>query len=145
MNSTTQLHKNASSTFANTKPACVIYLNKEEISSSKTCFDDLLLEAVESAFSSLLGDSNKQALYYSLSASFGISRETIPRNVEGFADALEQIFGQGALLLEARIMQVLHGKASGIKVFPEQGEVSFAGYVESIRRFFQVSAVSEAF
>ena len=144
MNSTTQLHKNPTTTYTDIKPVCIIYLNEEETSSHKASFDNLLIEAVDSTFSSLLGDSSKQTLYYNLSTRFSISRESIPRNLGGFANALEQIFGQSALLLETRIMQALHSKTSDAKVFQEHGELSFAGYVENLRRFFKYSATYQA-
>jgi len=135
MNSTTQLQRNQDAAVTiNPEPACIIWLNNKKAGSSKADFDSLFLEAVDSTFS-MLSDSNKQSLYFHLKDSFGIGREAIPQNIEVFANMLEQVFGQGALLLEARIMQKLHSKVPRFRFSPEKGELSFLGYIEGLRSF----------
>ena len=134
MSSTTQLQRNQDAAVTiNPEPACIIWLNYKKAGSLKADFDSLFLEAVDSTFS--MGDSNKQSLYFYLRDSFGIGREAIPRNIEVFANMLEQVFGQGALLLEARIMQKLHSKVPRFRFSPEKGELSFLGYIEGLRSF----------
>lgn len=137
MNSTTQLHKNQHDTYANVNPACVIYLN--EMKTQKTSFDNILIEAVDSTFTKLLGDHCKQTIYANLASHYGISKENIPRNIEGFANALEQIFGRSAVLVETQIMQALHAKTSNIQVFQASEDLSFEGYVETLRRSFNLA------
>lgn len=135
MNSTTQLQINQNvAVIIKLEPTCTLRLNNKKADSSKADFDSLLLEAVDSTFSKL-GDSNKQALYFHLKNSFGVSREAIPHHIEVFANMLEQVFGQFALLLEAQIMEMLHSKVPRFKFSPKQGELSFLDYLESLHSF----------
>ena len=135
MNSTTRLQKNAAATLViKPEPIFCIRADNEKTDSSKPDFGSLLIEAVDSAFW-MLGDSNRQVLYFHLRNSFGISREAIPQNIEVFAKLLEQVFGQGALLLEAKIMETLHKKVPGFRFSPKQGELSFLDYLDSLRDF----------
>jgi hypothetical protein len=134
MNSTTQLHQNQYLTYASINPACVIYLN--EMKTRKTSFDNVLIEAVDVTFTRLLGNHGKQAIYTTLASHYGISKENIPRDIEGFTNALEHIFGHSSVLLETQIMQALHSRLSHIQVFQAAEDLSFKGYVENIRRSF---------
>jgi hypothetical protein len=138
MNSTTQLqvkrNQNAAAMIT-LEPTCTIYLDNKKVASSKAYFDSLLLEAVDSTFS-MLGDLNKQALYFILKNSYGVSIEAIPHCIEVVTKMLEQVFGQGALLLEAQIMETLHRRVPSFKFSPKQEELSFLGYLESLRSFF---------
>ena len=137
MNSTTQLQLQRNQDEAviiNLEPTCTIRLDNKEADSSETYFDSLFLEAVDSAFS-MLGDSTKQAIYFHLKNSFGVSREAIPHHIETFVNALEQVFGQGALLLEAKIMETLQRKVPRFRFSPKQEELSFLDYLESLRSF----------
>ena len=134
--------KDPNTKFTNTKSACVILLNKGRRATCKSSFNDVLERAVDLAFSSLLGDTNKQALYQVLTKRFGIRRTNIPRNLEGFSNALEKIFGQSAYLLEVQIMKTLHDEISNVEDIQPQG-LSFTGYVESLHRFFSCQALSE--
>lgn len=134
MNSTTQLHQNQHDTYTNINPACIIYLN--EMKTHKTTFDNILIEAVDSTFTKLLGDHGKQAIFNNLTSHYGISKENIPRNIEDFTNAIEQIFGHSAMLLETQIMQALHSKTLHIQIFRASEDLSFEGYVENLRRSF---------
>jgi hypothetical protein len=108
-----------------------VCLEKEKTSQDKPFFNHLITEATDSAFSSLLGEVNKQGLCQSLSSRFGISKKKISSNIEGFSNALDQIFGKSAHFLEACIIRTLNNKTPMIKIFPLQ-EVSFTRYVESL-------------
>jgi hypothetical protein len=135
MNSTTQLQINPDAAVTiKLEPTCTLRLNDKKADSPKADFDSLFLEAVDSTFS-MLGNSNKKALYFHLKNSFGINREAIPHHIEVFANMLEQVFGQGALLLEARIMETLHSIVPRFRFSPKQGELSFLSYLESLHSF----------
>ena len=135
MNSPTQLQRNQdAAVIINPEPACIIRLNNKKADLSEAYFDSLFLGAVDSTFS-MLGDSTKQAIYFHLKNSFGVSREAIPNHVEAFLKALEQIFGQGALILEARIMKTLQRKVPRFRVSPKKEELSFLDYLECLRNF----------
>ncbi|HLN88900.1 MAG TPA: hypothetical protein VK253_02430 [Candidatus Binatia bacterium] len=127
MDSTTQLRLQR-----NQDVAVVIKL--EPANSSKDNFDNLLVEAVDSAFS-MLGDLAKQAIYLHLKNSFGVCREEIPYQIEDFVNALEQIFGPGALLLETRILENLHNKVPIFRVSSKKEELFFLDYLKYLRKF----------
>ena len=69
-------------------------------------FKELLLEAVDTALSSL-GNSSKQAIYFYLEKNFTVKKQDIPNKIEEFITAIEEIFGHGAKILEIEIMKHL--------------------------------------
>jgi hypothetical protein len=96
-------------------------------------FNKLVLEAVDAGLSSL-GDSPKQAIYFYLEKAFKIKRSEIPGRIEEFANALEQIFGHGAKLVEIQIMKLLYEKVEQAFVyFPEKDDLLFTEYMEAAR------------
>jgi len=131
MSSTTQLHLDPIVIGTQLETA-LIGLNKK-VCSPKVGFGSVLLDAVDFAFSELSG-SNGQAFYLHLKSSFGISRETIPVDVEAFVDALEQVFGPGALIVEAQIMQALHRRVPDFRFSSKDG-LSFVSYLVNCRSY----------
>ena len=96
-------------------------------------FNKLVLDAVDAGLSSL-GDSPKQAIYFYLEKTFKIKRSEIPKKIEEFATALEQIFGHGAKLVEIQIMKLLYEKVGQAFVyFPEKDDLLFTEYMEAAR------------
>jgi hypothetical protein len=96
-------------------------------------FNRLVLDAVDAGLSSL-GDSPKQAIYFYLEKTFKIKRSEIPKKIEEFATALEQIFGHGAKLVEIQIMKLLYEKVGQAFVyFPEKDDLLFTEYMEAAR------------
>jgi hypothetical protein len=96
-------------------------------------FEKALLEAVDEGLA-WLGDAARRTVYYHLESGFNISRQGILHNIEGFADAIEKIFGAAAALLEIQIMKKLFEKVGvSLKYLPEQEDLVFTEYVEAIR------------
>ena len=96
-------------------------------------FNKLVLDAVDAGLSSL-GDSPKQAIYFYLEKTFKIKRSEIPKKIEEFATALEQIFGHGAKLVEIQIMKLLYEKVGQAFVyFSEKDDLLFTEYMEAAR------------
>ena len=62
-------------------------------------FEDVLLEAVDDAFSSL-GENVKTSIYFHLEHKFIIPKQDILYRIDDFSDALERIFGMAAKHLE---------------------------------------------
>jgi hypothetical protein len=92
-------------------------------------FETLLLEAIDETLS-WLGEFAKQAFYCHLKEMAGISKKDIPYNIDYFANALEQVFGVGAKLLEIQIMKLLHEKVGdALEYIPNQEELTFTEYV----------------
>lgn len=98
-------------------------------------FEELLLEAVDEGLS-CLGASTKQAIYLHLERTFKISRENIPREIEEFTEAIEEIFGAGAKLLEIQIMKRLFEKIGHFKYFPQQEDIVFTEYIGALSQAF---------
>lgn len=78
-------------------------------------FEELLLEAIDKALSSL-GESSKTAIYINLEKKFNITKQTIPSRIEDFSDALNIIFGLGAKYIEIMCMKNLHRKLQSLQV-----------------------------
>jgi hypothetical protein len=96
-------------------------------------FEKLLLEVVDEVFSSL-GDSAERAIYLSLAKTFHIKKQAIPRRINEFANAIEEIFGLGGKLIEIQIMKRLYEKVGqSFEYFPEQDALVFAEYVEAVK------------
>jgi hypothetical protein len=72
-------------------------------------FDQILLDAIDEAFSSL-GESVKASIYFHLEDLSNIKKQEIPYRLGDFSDALERIFGLGARHLEILFMKSLHSK-----------------------------------
>ena len=110
-----------------------MYKLEKESTQPNPRFRRLLLEAVDEALSSL-GDSVRQAIYFHLERKFNIKKQEIPNKIEEFADAIEEIFGLGAKLLEIRIMKSLYEKDGHMfKYFPEKDELLFTEYMEAAK------------
>lgn len=104
---------------------------------SKHSFEELLLEAVDDGLSSL-GDSSKQVIYFHLEKTFKLNKQEIPHKIEEFADAIENIFGHGAKLLQIIIMKRLYEKVKGsIEYNAQLEELIFTQYVAAVKQSFQ--------
>jgi 2,4-dienoyl-CoA reductase-like NADH-dependent reductase (Old Yellow Enzyme family) len=105
--------------------------NKAREAKRKSNFEESVIEAVDIVFSSF-GESCKQALYFYLKNCHSIDRKEIPRKIEDFAEALEQIFGSGAKLIEIAIMKLLFSKVQTFKYSPRQEILVFTDYLEKL-------------
>jgi len=96
-------------------------------------FEELLLEAVDAALSPL-GDSSKQAIYFYLETKFTVKKQDIPNKIEQFTNAIEEMFGYGAKILEIEIIKHLHVKIAGaFEYFPEKDDLLFIDYIDAVR------------
>jgi hypothetical protein len=75
-------------------------------------FDQILLESIDEALSTI-GKRAKEAIYHHLKHNFSISKQDIPRRVNDFSTAIEQIFGETAQHIEILIMKCLQKKVKG--------------------------------
>jgi hypothetical protein len=98
-------------------------------------FKELLLEAVDTALSSL-GNSSKQAIYFYLEKNFTVKKQDIPNKIEEFITAIEEMFGHGAKILEIEIMKHLYVKVgSDFEYFPEKNDLLFVEYIDAARMY----------
>lgn len=96
-------------------------------------FEEVLLEAIDEGLS-WLGESEKYSLYFYLEKKYLISKQDIPYKIEDFTEAIENIFGVGAKLLEIRIMKSLFKKMGYIRPhFYAQEGLEFTEYIEAAR------------
>lgn len=100
----------------------------------KSTFDKLVMEAIDEVLSAL-GDSCKQAIYFYLERECNISRNKIPNRIPDFSDALEQLFGVGAGLIEIQIMKRLRNKVPQFKHSTKNQSLSFENYIASLSSF----------
>lgn len=101
-------------------------------------FHQLLLEAVDSALSSL-GDSARQSVYFHLEKKFDIARKEIPSRVEDFDHGLEMIFGAGTRFLEVMIMKKLYediGAKRRILKLDKDTEFKFVDYIKAAKQAY---------
>ena len=94
----------------------------------------VLLETVDEMFSSF-GSSCKRAIYFHLRDTFKIKKQEIPLRIEDFANALEQLLGDGAKFIELRIIAELHKKTPNFVYTPPRGDLVFAEYLANLRHF----------
>jgi hypothetical protein len=90
-----------------------------------------MLAAIEEGLSPL-GDLPKNAIFYHLESSFQLKKEGIPSNLTEFKQALERIFGPGALYLEKAITKSLYGKL-GLD-FEDEKTNDFIGSAQDARK-----------
>ena len=103
-------------------------------------FHMILLESIDEAFLTL-GKNAKSLIYVHLETKFAISRQDIPKRINDFSDALEQIFGLAAKQLEILIMKLLNKKVDCIYdwVGPKWlvPDLTFAKYVKLLELWFE--------
>lgn len=110
----------------------------KNLDSLKGNFDNLLLEAVDETLA-LLGDSCRHAVYFHLEKTFKIRNQDIPLKFEEFVNAIEQIFGMGAKIIEIQIMKCLHRKVGDFKYFPKGEDLTLIQYVNTVKTLELIS------
>ena len=110
-------------------------------------FDQILLDAIDEAFSSL-GENVKKTIYFQLDDLFNIKKQEIPIRINAFVNALEQLFGLGARYLEIMFIQNIYSKIKITCKWPTYEwplskwivqEVTFLEYVRLMRQEFKAA------
>jgi hypothetical protein len=112
---------------------CTLQLRKKQ-KPTEDKFNLAIIEAVEKSFSSF-NKLDKEATYLHLEKAFKIKKQEIPSKIGEFSNAIEQMFGIGAKLVEIKIIETLHNRIRGFMFFPKKGDVDFKEYVVSLRAF----------
>ena len=97
-------------------------------------FNELLLEAIDDALSSL-GESVKQSIYFHIQNKF-VARNEIPTHIQDFQGGLEKIFGAGAKFIEVLIMKNLHAKIGVTVTIEADRPLEFVAYVNAVKQNF---------
>ena len=117
----------------NTRTACTLQLHPNQQNIHERSLEATITEAIDESLSSF-GDSFKQVIYFQLQKTFHIEKEEIPSRIDEFANAIEEMFGIGAKLIEIRIIEALHAKIEGFVHFPKEKDLMFTQYMEDVRR-----------
>jgi hypothetical protein len=117
---------------ANPNTTCTLQLNRKNPNENK--FEATMTEAIDESLSSFKS-LNKQEIYAYLENAFKIRKQEIPRKIEDFADAINQMFGIGAKLIEIKIIEAVHKRMPEFMFTPRRGAVMFKEYVASLRTF----------
>ena len=112
----------------------MIQISSKSQKKSEDKFDDVVLEAIEESLSSFRA-FDKQEVYFHLKNAYNISKREIPRKIEEFAFAMEQIFGIGSRLIEIRIIEAIHKRIPEFVFTSRTNAVVFEEYVTSLRAF----------
>jgi len=115
---------------------CTLQLCRKKQKPTEDKFNIAIIEAVEDGFSSF-NNLDKEAVYLHLETAFKIKKQEIPSKIEEFSDAVEQMFGVGAKLVEIRIIEAIHSRIREFVFIPGKGDVDFKEYVASLRAFLQ--------
>jgi hypothetical protein len=102
---------------------------------SKLVFEQLVNEIIDNVFSSL-GTVRKQAIYDYLEKKYELKKNDVADHITEFSEALEQIFGGAAALLEIQMMRRLCRKVPQFKHRPE-GALTFPDYANALSHFIE--------
>jgi hypothetical protein len=117
-----------------TNVTCIMQLERKKQKTPEEKFSFGIAEMVDESFSSFR-NLDKEAVYLRLEKAFKIKKEEIPFRIDGFADAIEQMFGVAAKLVEIRMIEALHNRFPEFVFIPKEGDVDFKEYVVSLRAF----------
>ena len=112
--------------------AIIDLMDKKE--SVKVNFETAVTEAIDEVFTSL-GENVKRVVYIFLENNYCIKKEQIPRKIEGFAAAIESIFGDAAKLVELKIMEKLQSKVKGFNYKSSSKEIFFSEYLAELKNY----------
>jgi hypothetical protein len=115
---------------------CTLQLCRKKQKPTKDEFSVAIIEAVEESLSSF-NNLDEEAAYLHLENAFKIKKQEIPSKIEEFSEAVEQMFGVGAKLVEIRIIEALHSRIREFVFIPKKGDVDFKEYIASLRAFLQ--------
>lgn len=121
-------------TKTNPNTSCTLQLCSKNQKTGKNKFEVTMTEAVDESLSSFK-NLDKQEVYTHLEKAFEIRKNEIPCKIEDFTDAMGQMFGVGAKLVEIRIIEAVHKRMPEFIFTPRRGAVIFKDYVDSLRAF----------
>lgn len=112
---------------------CVIQLSEKQ-KPAEDSFKIAITETVDESLSQFC-NLDKEAIYLRLEKTYKIKKQEIPFKIENFVDAIEQMFGVGAKLIEIKMTSALHKRIPEFIFFPRKGDVDFKEFVTSLRAF----------
>ena len=119
---------------SNPNTTCTLQLSKENQKASQDKFQVAIMEAIDETLASF-SNVDKQEIYTCLENAFKIKKQEIPYKFEEFTDAIKQVFGVGAKLIEIRTIEMLHKRFPDFMFYPKKSDVFFKEYVVSLRAY----------
>jgi hypothetical protein len=112
-----------------------------------TDFGSILTEAIDEALS-VCGEEAKSAFYRYLEKALNIPKPEIPTRIDEFSQALEDLFGVRAYILEILVMKNLHSKLEIFwewRVFSPKDlqNLNLKDYVSSAKKYYDASRKEE--
>jgi len=104
-------------------------------------FDAILVNAIDEALSAY-GEKSKLNFYVYLEKASNLPKGEIPKRIDEFSDAIEDLFGLGSRFLEILIMKNLYSKIASVWEQKESTpwvlpDITFKEYVNSVRKRFE--------
>jgi hypothetical protein len=100
---------------------------------SKLVFEQLVHETIDNVLSQL-GTVCRQVIYDYLEKEYALEKNNIADHIMGFSEALKQMFGGAAALLEIQMMRSLHQRVPQFKYRPEE-TLTFLEYMTALSHF----------
>ena len=123
----------------NPTTSCTLQLCRKKQKPNEDKFKVVMIEAIDESFSSL-SNLSKQEIYFRLENAFKITKEEIPCRTRDFADAIDQMFGIGAKLIEIRIIEALHKRIPNFTITPKMGVLTLGEYIASLHTYLLESS-----
>jgi hypothetical protein len=112
---------------------CTLQLSRKNQNPSDK-FENTLIGAIDESLS-LFKNLDKQEIYAYLENAFNIRKQEIPCKIEEVTDAMNQMFGIGAKLIEIKIIETVHKSIPEFIFTPKGSAMIFEEYVASLRAF----------
>ena len=113
---------------------CALRLSKKSNQRSNYEPNTAILEMINEGLSSF-GNLAKEAIYRNLERQFKIKEEEIPCKIEEFTDAIEQMLGNGAKIVEIEIIKKIHKRMPKFVFFPKEPDLNFKDYLLSFNSY----------
>jgi hypothetical protein len=101
-------------------------------------FHQIITEVIDQTFSKL-GTKIRQTLYSILENNYELNEKNIPDQIGEFVNAIEEIFGASALLLEIDVMKNMRQKVPTFKCEANNPNLGFVDYLRSMKEFMKHS------
>lgn len=103
-----------------------------------TGFEEVVIDALDQVFSAI-GSGPKISLYSLLEKKYKLRQEDIPGRIGDFANAIEQIFGTSALLIELKIMKKIRQMFPLFECKSDNADFNFSDFMDSFRCYLSDS------
>lgn len=97
-------------------------------------FSEVFLKSINQTFTKL-GTEIKPLLYSILETHYKLDQNNLPNRTADFVNAIEQIFGASAALVEVEIMKNIRQEVPLFKYSTENGDLDLINYLRSLKTY----------